>query len=175
MIAGQGTIGLELAEQVPDVGTVLIPIGGGGLAAGIAIALRALRPEVRIVGVQAAATLPAARLHDRRRDRGQDAGRADDAILERPARRHRRRSTTRRSARRSCCCSSARSSSSRAPARSASRRCWPARSAATGTVVPLLSGGNIDPTLLISVMRHGLSVAGRYLVVRTRLPTGRAS
>ena len=52
VIAGQGTIGLELAEQVPDVGTVLIPVGGGGLAAGIAIALRALRPKIRIVGVQ---------------------------------------------------------------------------------------------------------------------------
>jgi threonine dehydratase len=53
VVAGQGTIGLELLEQEPDVGTVLIPIGGGGLALGIATALRALRPEVRIVGVQA--------------------------------------------------------------------------------------------------------------------------
>src|SRR5262249_35914446 len=53
VIAGQGTIGLELAEQVPEVDTVLIPIGGGGLAVGIATALRALRPEVRLVGVQA--------------------------------------------------------------------------------------------------------------------------
>src|SRR5262245_3094764 len=51
--AGQGTIGLELAEQVPDASTVVIPVGGGGLAAGIATALRALRPGVRIVGVQA--------------------------------------------------------------------------------------------------------------------------
>src|SRR5713101_923032 len=53
VIAGQGTIGLELAEQVPDVETVLIPVGGGGLAAGVAIALRALRPDVRLVGVEA--------------------------------------------------------------------------------------------------------------------------
>ena len=53
VIAGQGTIGLELAEQVPDVETVVIPVGGGGLASGIALALRALRPELRIVGVQA--------------------------------------------------------------------------------------------------------------------------
>src|ERR687884_1648572 len=50
VIAGQGTIGLELAEQVPDVETVLVPVGGGGLAAGIALALRALRPNVRIIG-----------------------------------------------------------------------------------------------------------------------------
>src|SRR4029453_7059290 len=53
VVAGQGTIGLELLEQEPDVGTVLIPIGGGGLALGIATALRALRPDVRIVGVVA--------------------------------------------------------------------------------------------------------------------------
>ena len=44
VIAGQGTLGLELAEQLPDAETFLLPIGGGGLAAGIAIALRALRP-----------------------------------------------------------------------------------------------------------------------------------
>src|SRR5436309_7452009 len=53
VVAGQGTIGLELLEQEPDVGTVLIPVGGGGLALGIAIALRTLRPEVRLVGVRA--------------------------------------------------------------------------------------------------------------------------
>ena len=58
VIAGQGTIGLELADQVADVETVLIPIGGGGLASGIALALRAVKPGVRIVGVQAAGTLP---------------------------------------------------------------------------------------------------------------------
>src|SRR5207248_714194 len=45
VIAGQGTIGLELAEQVPQAETVLVPVGGGGLAAGIALALRAVRPE----------------------------------------------------------------------------------------------------------------------------------
>ncbi len=60
MIAGQGTIGLELAEQVPEAGTVVIPVGGGGLAAGIAIALGALRPELRLVGVQAEACAPLA-------------------------------------------------------------------------------------------------------------------
>jgi len=44
------------------------------------------------------------------------------------------------------------------------------RDGGTGTAVPILSGGNIDPTMLISVMRHGLSVAGRYLVMRTQIP-----
>jgi len=58
VIAGQATIGLELAEQVPDVETAVIPIGGGGLASGIALALRSVKPDVRIVGVQAEGTLP---------------------------------------------------------------------------------------------------------------------
>jgi threonine dehydratase len=59
VIAGQGTLGLELAEQLPEgAGTVVIPVGGGGLASGVAIALRALRPELRLVGVQAEACAP---------------------------------------------------------------------------------------------------------------------
>ncbi|HYN87845.1 MAG TPA: threonine ammonia-lyase [Ardenticatenaceae bacterium] len=52
-IAGQGTVGLELLEAVPDVDTVIVPVGGGGLIAGIAIAFRSRRPNVRIIGVQA--------------------------------------------------------------------------------------------------------------------------
>ncbi len=52
VIAGQGTLGLELAEQVPDVDVVVVPIGGGGIISGTALALRALRPEVRFVGVE---------------------------------------------------------------------------------------------------------------------------
>jgi threonine dehydratase len=58
VIAGQGTIGLELAEALPNLGTLVVPIGGGGLIGGIAIALKALRPNVRIIGVQAAGCAP---------------------------------------------------------------------------------------------------------------------
>jgi threonine dehydratase len=53
VITGQGTLGVELWEDAPDVGTVLIPIGGGGLFAGVATALKSLRPQCRIIGVQA--------------------------------------------------------------------------------------------------------------------------
>lgn len=60
VIAGQGTIGLELLEQCPDLGVVVVPVGGGGLLAGIAVAIKQHRPDVRIVGVEAA-NLPAAR------------------------------------------------------------------------------------------------------------------
>ena len=61
VLAGQGTCGLEIIEQVPDVETVLVPTGGGGLLSGIAIAIKATRPDVRVVGVQAegAAAFPA--------------------------------------------------------------------------------------------------------------------
>ncbi len=52
VIAGQGTCGLEIAEDVPDLALVLVPIGGGGLASGVAAAVRALRPAARIIGVE---------------------------------------------------------------------------------------------------------------------------
>jgi threonine dehydratase len=52
VIAGQGTVGLELLEQVPDLGTVYVPMGGGGLIAGVATAIKASKPGVRVVGVE---------------------------------------------------------------------------------------------------------------------------
>ena len=59
VIAGQGTVGLELLEQLPDVRTVVVPIGGGGLISGIAVAMKEQRPDVRIVGVEASAAASA--------------------------------------------------------------------------------------------------------------------
>jgi threonine dehydratase len=52
IISGQGTLGLELLEQLPEVGTVVIPTGGGGLLAGTALALKSMRPSVRVIGVE---------------------------------------------------------------------------------------------------------------------------
>jgi len=60
VIAGQGTIGLELLEQLPSLDTVLVPIGGGGLISGIAVALKSARPDIRVIGVEAEAA-PSAR------------------------------------------------------------------------------------------------------------------
>jgi len=54
IIAGQGTIGLELLEQAPGADTIVVPLGGGGLLSGIAVAVKALRPDIRVIGVQAA-------------------------------------------------------------------------------------------------------------------------
>lgn len=63
IIAGQGTIGLEIVEDLPSVGTVLVPVGGGGLSAGVAAAIKQLRPGAQVVGVEpsGAAKLTAAR------------------------------------------------------------------------------------------------------------------
>jgi threonine dehydratase len=52
VVAGQGTLGLELLEEVPDLATVIVPVGGGGLASGIAVAVKSARPDVAVVGVQ---------------------------------------------------------------------------------------------------------------------------
>jgi threonine dehydratase len=58
VIAGQGTLGLEVVDDVDDLASVIVPLGGGGLASGVAIAVKSLRPDVRIVGVQAAVCAP---------------------------------------------------------------------------------------------------------------------
>jgi threonine dehydratase len=58
VIAGQGTLGLELLEQVPDLGRVLVPLGGGGLLSGVAIAIKSQRPEVQVIGVQVDSCAP---------------------------------------------------------------------------------------------------------------------
>ncbi len=52
IIAGQGTVGLEIVDDLPDVGAILVPIGGGGLASGVAVAVKAIRPTCRVIGVE---------------------------------------------------------------------------------------------------------------------------
>jgi threonine dehydratase len=56
IIAGQGTLGLELLQQVPDLDAIVCPIGGGGLIAGVAVAVKALKPRIKLIGVESAAT-----------------------------------------------------------------------------------------------------------------------
>lgn len=58
VVAGQGTLGLELIEDIDDLRTVVVPLGGGGLISGVAIAVKSLRPDVRVIGVQAAVCSP---------------------------------------------------------------------------------------------------------------------
>jgi len=65
IIAGQGTTGLEIAEDLPDVSTVLVPVGGGGLSAGVAAAVKALAPRARVVGVEPAGAPKLTRARER--------------------------------------------------------------------------------------------------------------
>ena len=135
---------------------------------------RRSRPDVKIVGVQAAACAPLAGGTQFGYTIAEGIavkhpGELTSSLARRPARvdRHRHRRGDQPGDRAPD--SSARSSSSRAPARRRSPRCSRAASPATARRSRILSGGNIDPTLLIQVMRHGLTLAGRYLVVRTRI------
>ena len=170
VIAGQGTIGLELIDQVPELDTVLIPIGGGGLASGIALALRALKPDLRIVGVQAAGCLPGGpgfTIADGIAVK--QPGELTSSILERVL--DDTVSVTDEEISEAIVLLLERTKLVVEGAGAVGVAALVAgKAGGTGTVVPVLSGGNIDATLLISVMRHGLSVAGRYLVLRTRVP-----
>ena len=173
VIAGQGTIGLELAEQLPELGTVVIPIGGGGLSAGIALALRAVQPDVRIVGVQAAACAPFAGSTELGytiaegiavKHPGELTSRLLDDLLETVV------TVTDEEISKAIVLLMERAKLVVEGAGAASIAALLAgRVPGEGPVAAILSGGNIDPTVLISVMRHGLTTSGRYLVVRSRL------
>ena len=173
VIAGQGTIGLELAEQLPGLGTLVIPIGGGGLAAGIAIALRELRPAVRLVGVQAEAISPFAGgdVHGYTIAEGiavKQPGTLTSAILGELL--DDVVTVTDEQISHAIVLLLERTKllvegAGAAPVAAV----LAGKAGGDDEVCALLSGGNIDATMLIQVMRHGLTHAGRYLVVRTRL------
>ena len=173
VIAGQGTIGLELAEQLPELGTVVVPIGGGGLAAGIALALRALRPEVRLVGVQAENMSPLAGGTEHRYTIAEgiavkQPGTLTSSILRELLDDIVTVSDDEISQAIVLLLERTKLLVEGAGAASVAAVLG-GKAGGQGDVVALLSGGNIDPTLLIQVMRHGLTRAGRFLVVRTRL------
>jgi len=170
IIAWRGTIGLSLVDQVESLDTVLIPIGGGGLSSGIALALRAVKPSVRIVGVQAAGTLPD----------GPGYTIADGIAVKKPG--ELTMSILERVLDDIVSVTDEEISAAIVLLLERTKlvvegagavgvaALLSGKTGARGVVVPILSGGNIDATLLISVMRHGLSAAGRYLVLRTRVP-----
>ena len=182
IVAGQGTLGLEILQKVPDVRTIVVCTGGGGLLAGIAMAVKSERPDVRIVGVQAqdaaaypgslAAGHPVALEHMSTMADGIAVGRpgavpfaivrdlVDDieTVTE--------------------------DEISRAVLLLLERAkllVEPAGAAATAAVLAnpksfeppvavVVSGGNVDSLLLMRIIRHGLAAAGRYLTVTVRVP-----
>jgi threonine dehydratase len=180
VIAGQGTVGLEILEDVPGVDTVVVPLGGGGLLSGIATAVKSQRPEIRVVGVEAAGCAP----YVDSLERGEiQPARQTETIADGIAVKHpgeltfrmirelvddvvtvtdaeigqtivhllEREKTV------------AEGAGAVALAALLSGRVTGKRS------VAVLSGGNIDTPLLMQVIRFGLTNQGRYLVLRTRL------
>ncbi|GGW34366.1 threonine ammonia-lyase [Streptomyces griseoloalbus] len=181
VIAGQGTVGLEILEQCPQVRTIVVGVGGGGLAAGIAVAVKALRPDVRIVGVQAegAAAYPPSLAAGRPVSVRNPATMADGIKVGRPGDvpfgivgelvdEVRTVTEDELSAALLLCLERAKlvvEPAGASPVAALLSR----PDAFEGPVVAVLSGGNVDPVLMERVLRHGMAAQGRYLAVRLRL------
>jgi threonine ammonia-lyase medium form len=181
VVAGQGTLGLEILEQCPDVRTVLVSAGGGGVLAGVCVAVRALKPDVRIVGVQAegaaaypqslAAGAPQALTRMTTMADGIAVGMpgdvpfalvdalADDVVT-----------VSEELISQALLLLLERQKLLVEPAGGAAVAALLGGLEVEPPVVVVLSGGNIDPLLLMRVIRHGMASAGRYLRLRHVLP-----
>ena len=177
VVAGQGTVGREILAQVPDVRTVLVPVGGGGLAAGIAVAL-ADQPQVRVIGVQAAgaAAYPESLRTGHPVAATAMSTMADGIAVARPGDvpfallAHRGvevRTVSEDDLSRALLLVAERAKLLVEPSGAAGVAALMAGIGPVETpAVVVLSGGNIDPLLLLRVVRHGLVAAGRYLHLR---------
>lgn len=181
IVAGQGTVGLEILEQRPDVRTVVVCTGGGGLLAGVAAAVKGLRPEVTVVGVQAeqAAAYPPSLAASHPVTLGRMATMADGIAVPRPG------DVPFAIVQRLVddVVTVSEDSLSRAILLLLERAkllVEPAGAAAVAAildqvavfeppVVAVVSGGNIDPLLMLRVLRHGMAAAGRYLSLSVRV------
>ncbi|MGH3791281.1 MAG: pyridoxal-phosphate dependent enzyme, partial [Pseudonocardiaceae bacterium] len=182
VLAGQGTVGLEVLEQLPEVATILVPTGGGGLLGGIAAAIKGSKPDVSVIGVQAdaAAAWPAslaAGVPVRRRQRHTMAdgiavsevglvtfahvsALVDDVLTV---------SEEALSQALLLCLERAKMLVEPAGAAAVAALLEPGRRF-PGPVCAVLSGGNVDPLLLMHLIRHGLSAGGRFLALRVTVP-----
>ena len=179
--AGQGTVGLEILEQVPDVRTVVVCTGGGGLLAGVATAVKGLAPHVRVVGVQAsgAAAYPASLAAHRPVRLEQLRTMADGIAVPTPgeipfaiveALVDEIRTVSEGNLSRAILMMLERAKLVVEPAGAAAAAAVLADPQAfEPPVVAVLSGGNIDPLVLLRVVRHGLAAAERYLSLRLRI------
>ncbi|QIS03063.1 threonine ammonia-lyase [Nocardia brasiliensis] len=186
IVAGQATVALEILDQIPEVGTVLVPTGGGGLIAGVAVALHKLAPHVRVIGVQAAeaAAWPGSLAAGKPVRVGRMSTMADGIAVGQPG----QVPFAHVAAHVSTMLTVDEDSLSKALLLCLERAkliVEPAGAAAVAAlmscaasdldldlsrpVCAILSGGNIDPLLLTRLIGHGLSAAGRYLAVRVTI------
>jgi threonine dehydratase len=184
IVAGQGSLGLELVEDVPDLAKVIVPVGGGGLCAGIAIAVKAARPDVEVVGVQVAACAP----YPESLRRGEPVAAssvltiADGIAVKRPG-----ELTLPLLAEHADGVVVVDEDAVAEAMVVLMERCklvvegagavgvaallgGQVAAASSGTTVAVLSGGNVDAGLLASVARRHESESGRRLVLLTRVP-----
>lgn len=189
IIAGQGTLGLEILEQVPDVDTILVGVGGGGLLAGLSIAVREkekqLGKKIRIIGVQAehAAAYPPSLAADALVPLKKVSTIADGIAVGRPGQLpftiikslvddvH---TVSEDEIARALIFLMERNKLVVEPAGSVSVAALMSgtlkeKYGDLGTTVCLLSGGNIDPMLMLKVIQRGLSAAGRYMTIKLML------
>ena len=183
IVAGQGTCGLEIIQECPDVKTIVVSAGGGGLLAGIATAVKALKPDVRIIGVQAeqaaayplslAAGKPVAFENMQTMADGIAIGMPGDvpyALVRDLVDGMETVSEEALSRALLFLLERAKLVVEPAGAAAVAHLLTTAGRHVDGPVVAVLSGGNIDPLLLLRIIRHGMAAAGRYLQFRVRVP-----
>lgn len=178
VIAGQGTIGLELLRQVPDVAMVVVPVGGGGLISGVATALRATRPGVRVVGVQSETVAPYA---------GIEPSAAPSTICDGIAVKHPGKITkplVEKLVDEIVVVSDDETAQAMVHLLERSKQVVEGagavgvaalmqgrvKPAEDGATVVILSGGNVDATLLVEAIRLGETAAGRRMILATKIP-----
>ncbi len=181
ILRGQGTVGLEILEQVPDVATIVVSAGGGGLISGIAAAVKSRRPDVKIVGVQAeqAAAWPQSLAAGRPVRLMQMSTLADGIAVGEPTALTYTHVTdlvddivtvSEDQLSRAMLLCLERAKLVVEPAGVATIAAIMARPEMfTPPVVAVLSGGNIDPLVLLHVTQHGLVAAGRFLSLRVEI------
>ncbi|MDE8649886.1 threonine ammonia-lyase [Rhodococcus qingshengii] len=185
VVAGQASVALEIFDQVPEASTIIAPVGGGGLVAGIALAAKVFRPDLRVIGVQAerlAAYPPSLKAGTPTAIAPTARTMADGIAVAQPGavpfaiirdQVDRVLTVSESDLSRAVLQLLERAKMMVEPAGAAAVAAllaYPEVFADDRCVVPVLSGGNIDPALLLQVIRHGMSSAGRYLSLRVRMP-----
>jgi threonine dehydratase len=182
VMAGQGTVALEVLEAAPEVDTLVVPIGGGGLIAGMAVAARSLKPSVRVVGVQArGANATYLAFHDRYEGPLQSPATVADGLLTRAPGEH-TLPVIRRYVDDVVTVSDeaiaeavvllverAKTVAEPAGAVAVAALLSKAVSARDRCSCAIISGGNVDPNLMDRLLQFGLGAAGRHLRLRTPL------